>query len=66
MNTENNAIREFNHIEGESPEGFFFGAHEGDGACFGFWKADDSESDDCEPEDSNPNRFTASAREATQ
>lgn len=28
-------------LEQESPEGFYFGANEGDGSCFGFWPIED-------------------------
>lgn len=28
-------------LDEHAPEGYFFGAHEGDPACFGFWKVED-------------------------
>ena len=30
----------FDFMEFIAPDGFWFGAHEGDGACFGFWSFD--------------------------
>ena len=31
-------------LNGIAPDGYFFGASDGDGACFGFWKVDPDES----------------------
>jgi hypothetical protein len=31
----------FDLMEALAPEGFWFGSQEGDGACFGFWRAED-------------------------
>jgi len=28
-------------LDDAAPQGYYFGTHEGDGACFGFWKADE-------------------------
>lgn len=38
-------------LNGIAPEGYFFGASEGDGACFGFWKVDPDESKKSESSD---------------
>jgi hypothetical protein len=35
--------RVFDALNNVSPQGFYFGASEGDGACFGFWKAEEEE-----------------------
>ena len=31
----------FDLLNGLAPEGYYFGAHEGDGADFGFWKTEE-------------------------
>lgn len=31
------------HLNEIAPEGAYFGTHESDGACYGFWKTDDTE-----------------------
>ena len=31
----------FDLLNGIAPEGYYFGAHEGDGADFGFWKTEE-------------------------
>lgn len=31
----------FDHMNAIAPEGCYFGSHEGDGACFGFWEGDE-------------------------
>jgi hypothetical protein len=31
----------FDLLNANAPSGYYFGASEGDGACFGFWKAED-------------------------
>jgi hypothetical protein len=32
--------------EHHTPKGFYFGAHEGDGACYGVWEAEEHEEDE--------------------
>ena len=31
----------FNWLQVVAPEGFYFGSHPGDGACFGFWEIEE-------------------------
>ena len=38
-----NLVNMFNLLEEYAPEGTWFGSHEGDGACFGFWIEEDWE-----------------------
>lgn len=33
----------FNELDNLAPEGTYFGAHEGDGACFGFWPVEEED-----------------------
>ena len=34
------------HLDEIAPEGAHFGTQEGDGACYGFWKTDDTETEE--------------------
>ena len=38
------------HIDNVTPEGLYFGATDGDGSCFGFWKNPEEDEDDEEEE----------------
>jgi hypothetical protein len=33
----------FDRLNDFAPEGYYFGAHEGDGACFGYWQVEEDE-----------------------
>lgn len=45
----------FARLNEYAPEGFYFGANEGDGACFGFWASEcESEEGEAEQEESEP------------
>lgn len=33
----------FDALNEHAPEGYHFGSHEGDGACFGFWRTEEDE-----------------------
>ena len=41
----------FYFMEEIAPPGTYFGAHEGDGSCFGFWIDDDYDAEDDEDDD---------------
>lgn len=51
-----------NELDKIAPEGYYFGASEGDGACYGFWEVEPDESKKCEgsntPEDAVLRIFT--------